>query len=295
MLAHCVYEHFGKHRLRIEALEPPVLDQLVLGSVMHHALRTLGQRRFDAAAIEPAVNDAWNALVPRAIGVTASAQFEREMLVCNIEALIAAEIERAALLPSRASHFELGFGLATDGRDPASLDRGIVLELPPSAGIPETVLRGSIDRVDVVERGRRQYGVAIDYKSGKGESHFKEMQELADFQMPIYCLALPLFDITPVGALYLGVSSGERYGVIRSDFADDFLTDADDRRRIKRLEPDAFAEYMETRQQALRSELARASSGVLTIKPREDTCGYCDLRPVCRIGTFGVGSATGGE
>ncbi|HET7132798.1 MAG TPA: PD-(D/E)XK nuclease family protein, partial [Gammaproteobacteria bacterium] len=236
MLAHCVYEHFGKQRLKLQALQSPVLDQLMLGTVIHQALRSLGQRAFDPATIMPAVNDAWNALVPRAIAATPGAQFEREMLVRNIEALVAAEIERAALLPSRPAHFELGFGLATDGRDPASLDRGIILELPPSAGIPETVLRGSIDRVDVVERGGKPFGVAIDYKSGKGESLFKEMQELADFQMPIYCLALPWFGITPVGALCLGVSSGERYGVIRSDFTDDFLTDADDRRRIKRLE-----------------------------------------------------------
>jgi RecB family exonuclease len=159
------------------------------------------------------------------------------------------------------------------------------------------VLRGSIDRVDVVERGGKRYGVAIDYKSGKGESYVKEMHERADFQMPIYCLALPMFGIEPVGAVYLGLSSGERHGVIRSDFADDFITDGD-RRGVKRVEAEAFAEYMRERHETLGVELARASSGVLAIKPREDVCGYCDLRPVCRIGSFGVGtvgSATSAE
>jgi len=103
-----------------------------------------------------------------------------------------------------------------------------------------------------------------------------------------------MFGIEPVGAVYLGLASGERYGVIRSDFADDFLV-GDDRRRVKQLAPDEFAEYMRTRHDALRVELSRASSGKLAIRPREDTCGYCDLRPVCRIGAFGVGSATSAD
>ena len=73
MLAHCVYQHFGKQRLRIEALEPPMLDQLVLGSVMHQALHTLGLGGFDATAIGAAVDQAWNAVVPRAIAATPAA------------------------------------------------------------------------------------------------------------------------------------------------------------------------------------------------------------------------------
>jgi hypothetical protein len=294
MLAHCVYEHFGKRRLRLEALEAPVLDQLVLGSVIHHALRVLGQRGFVPSAIAPALDDAWAAFVPDRLTRMPAAEFEREMLAANLETLVAAEAERAALVPGTPTHFELAFGLSTEERDPASLDHGIVLALPPGSGIPETVLRGSIDRVDIVDRGGRRYGVATDYKSGRGESYFKEMQERVDFQMPIYSLALPMFGIEPVGAVYLGLASGERYGVIRSDFADDFLV-GDDRRRVKQLAPDEFAEYMRTRHDALRVELSRASSGKLAIRPREDTCGYCDLRPVCRIGAFGVGSATSAD
>jgi hypothetical protein len=111
---------------------------------------------------------------------------------------------------------------------------------------------------------------------------------MADFQLPIYCEVLPLFGIEPVGAVYLGIGSGERYGVMRSDFADELLP-ADRRRGVRVLSPDEYRHYMLVRQAVLRDEIARLARGQLRTKPRNDDCGYCDLRPVCRIGTFGVG------
>jgi hypothetical protein len=114
------------------------------------------------------------------------------------------------------------------------------------------------------------------------------MEEMADFQLPIYCEVLPLFGIEPVGAVYLGIASGERYGVVRSDFADAFRPA--DAKGVKVYEPAAFADYMTGRQIALRREIGRVARGELETRPRNDDCGYCDLRPVCRIGTFGVGA-----
>ncbi|HEX6027260.1 MAG TPA: PD-(D/E)XK nuclease family protein, partial [Solirubrobacter sp.] len=95
--------------------------------------------------------------------------------------------------------------------------------------------------------------------------------------------------VEPVGAVYLGIASGERYGVMRSDFAEFFLPEGC--KGVKLLEPDAFTEFMRERQLALRNEIARLARGELMARPRNDDCGYCDLRPVCRIGTFGVGAA----
>jgi RecB family exonuclease len=175
-----------------------------------------------------------------------------------------------------------------DGRDPASLPAGLAIELPANTPISHSTLRGSIDRVDVVERGGKRYGVAIDYKSGKGERYGAELEEMADFQLPIYCEVLPLFGIEAVGAVYLGIGSGERYGVVRSDFAASFLP-AGVGRGVRVLEPHDFQHFMLERQTALRGEIARLARGQVRTKPRNDDCGYCDLRPVCRIGTFGVG------
>jgi hypothetical protein len=114
------------------------------------------------------------------------------------------------------------------------------------------------------------------------------MNELADFQLPIYCEVLPLFGIEPVGAVYLGIRGGERYGVMRRDFADVFVPPSSGR-RLTLHGADEFSEYMTYRQQALRAEIVRVARGELVTRARNDECGFCDLRPVCRIGTFGVG------
>jgi hypothetical protein len=82
--------------------------------------------------------------------------------------------------------------------------------------------------------------------------------------------------------------------VIREEFASDFLT-ADGCKGVKRKSAEELDGYMTERIEALRVELSRASTGVLTIQPREDDCGYCDLRPVCRVGTFGAGGALHGR
>jgi RecB family exonuclease len=205
------------------------------------------------------------------------------------------ERERAhlAVAGSRAAFFELAFGLADEGRDAASLTDGLTIELPEGMALRASTLRGSIDRVDVVERDGKLYGVAIDYKFGKGESYGKELTEMADFQLPIYCEVLPLFGIEPVGAFYLGIASGERYGVVRSDFASQFAPE--DSKGVRALEPEAFRTFMGDRQAALRLEIARLARGELATRPRRDDCGYCDLRPVCRIGTFGVGGKSAEE
>jgi hypothetical protein len=289
-VVHCLYEHFGKKRLGLGALAAPRLDELELGKISHGVLNELGRLGFDPAALDDVFERWWLRLVhPERLG-DAQTAFERELLHGNLRALVEAEHAHFATSPSRPAFFELGFGTRNEESDPASRDDGLDVLLPPGLPITVSTLRGSIDRVDVVERDGGRYGIAIDYKSGKGEFNAMEMQELADFQLPIYCEALPLFGIEPVGAVYYGILSGERHGVIRSDFASAFVP-AESAGKVTALAPDDFAAYMTYRQQALRTEIARVARGELVTRPRNDECGFCDLRPVCRIGTFGVGAA----
>jgi hypothetical protein len=226
--------------------------------------------------------------VPPELRDDAHVAFERRILHTSLTELVAREWAHLDASGSRAAYFELSFGMDDEGRDPASLPEGLAVPLPAGTPISHSTLRGSIDRVDVIERGGKRYGVAIDYKSGKGERYGVELEEMADFQLPIYCEVLPLFGIEPVGAVYLGIGSGERYGVVRSDFAGDFLP-AEGSRGVRVLAPDEYQQFMLKRQVALRDQIVRLARGQLRTKPRNDDCGYCDLRPVCRIGTFGVG------
>src|SRR5690606_21474229 len=171
-----------------------------------------------------------------------------------------------------------------------SIQKGLTLPLPSGARIDASVLRGTVDRVDVLERNGARLAVAVDYKSGKGWSYMKEMQEFADFQLPIYWAVLPLFGVEPVGAYFLGINGGERHGVIRADVADHFVLPGD--KKVKRMDPDEFRGYMQDRTRVLIEHVATLAEGRIEIAPRDGDCGYCELRPVCRIGTFGVGGAS---
>ncbi len=293
MVAHCLYEHFGKRRLQLEALVAPQLDARLLGVVAHGVLNDLGALGFDPAALDVTLDRWWAEQLPVALRDGHHVRFEREMLGAQLAALVAGEHAHLLQSGSRAAHFELSFGLDGAGRDAASRPEGLRVALPEGAMLAESTLRGSIDRVDVVERDGRLYGVAVDYKLGRGDSNRTEMDEMADFQLPIYCEVLPRFGIEPVGAFYLGIASNERSGVIREEFADVFLPAAS--KGVSRLAADGFDTFMRDRQHALRSEIARMAHGVLVTRPRRDDCKYCDLCPVCRIGTFGIGGTRDDE
>jgi ATP-dependent helicase/DNAse subunit B len=287
-LVHCLYEHFGKQRLKLRGLGPPQIDPLALGDIGHHILADIGRAGFNPAALDEIFARWWTEKVQPELLDDPQVTFERRLLHTSLTELVARERAHLDASASRAAYFELAFGTNDEGRDPASLPEGLPIALPAGTPITHSTLRGSIDRVDVVERGGKCYGVAIDYKSGKGERHLTALEEMADFQLPIYCEVLPLFGIEAVGAVYLGIGSGDRYGVVRSDFAGDLLP-ATTGRGVRVMPPDEFRQFMLHRQTALRIEIARLARGQLRTKPRNDDCGYCDLRPVCRIGTFGVG------
>ena len=289
MVVHCLYEHFGTRRLRLEALVPPQLDARVIGTIAHAVLNDVGRGGFDAGSVDELLERWWASEIPRELRSDVQVTFEHDILRENLHALVAAERAHFDASGSRAEYFELSFGTNDAGRDPSSLADGLEVELPPGTSPSHSLLRGSIDRVDIIERGGRRFGIAIDYKSGKGNRYVREMEEMADFQLPIYCEVLPRFDVEPVGAVYLGIATGERFGVVREDFANAFIP-AMETGKVRTLTPENFARFMRDRQHALRRQIARLAHGELAVLPRKDDCGYCELRPLCRIGTFGVGA-----
>jgi hypothetical protein len=287
MVTHCLYEHFGSRRLRIERLRAPDVDARIIGTVVHEVLAEVGRGGFDPEKVDSVLAARWSKALTDALREEPKAGFEREVLASQLRDLVAAEREYLERTGVSAVHFELGFGTRSHGEDGGPAIEGLTLELPTDAPIDSSTLRGSIDRVDVLERHGRRFGVAIDYKTGRGETYWKEMNDMADFQLPIYCGVLPLLGIEPVGAFYLGVSDRQRYGVIREEFADHFAPEV--KKGLKRLSEEEFDTYMRSRMGALSGEVARLARGELVVRPRKDDCSFCELRPVCRIGTFGGG------
>jgi hypothetical protein len=293
-ISHCLYSHFGKRRLELEHLVPPEVDALSLGGIAHRVLAEIGCAGFDSGKLNALFATAWNDTVPDALRDDPAVEFDREILLEQLQSLVEAECDWLSTTSARPMYFELAFGLPADERSPrdaASLPDGLIVELPRGLPIDSSMLRGSIDRVDVVELDGVRYGVAIDYKLGKGARYREEMDDQADFQLPIYCELLSHFGITPVGALYLGLADGERHGVVHKEFKSIFVPDGS--KGVKVLDEPAFTTYMSERQGALRGEIARVARGELEVKPRKDDCKYCDLRPVCRIGTFGAAGKGG--
>jgi len=294
MVTHCLYEHFGSQRLRLEQLRAPDVDALALGDLVHAVLAEVGSRGFDPGQVAAVLDTHWGRALLEALREEPKAGFEREVLVSQLRDFVAAEREYLRATGVSAVHFELGFGRSDFAGENGAGSRdarvaGLTIELPPGTPIESSTLRGSIDRIDVVERHGRSFGVAIDYKTGKGRSYWKEMEAMADFQLPIYCTVLPRLDIEPVGAFYLGVTDGERHGVVRDDFAEIFAPGTKGS-QVKKLPGDEFDAYMRSRMTVLGDQVARLARGELQVRPRNDDCAFCELRPVCRIGTFGGGS-----
>jgi hypothetical protein len=296
-LARCLYEHFGEKRLEIAALAAPEIGILERGSVAHSVLADVVRGGgFDPVRAGEAFDRRWAEALPPHLAGDAEAVFEGGMLRAQVLHLVELERDLLAAVPARPALVEFGFGMPAEDAercDPASLREGIVLPLPSGAPIGSVVLRGAIDRVDVVEESGTRYGVAIDYKSGKAESHGKRFAELADFQLPIYCEAMRAAGVEPVGAVFLGIASGERYGIVREDFADRFLLGPT--KGVRRLRAETFGRRLAVAMETLAGWAAKAAAPEVVVAPRDDDCGWCELAPVCRIGTFGVGGGGGDD
>lgn len=279
-LAHCLYEHFGKKRLQLAPLTAPQLDRRTIGTLSHAVLQQLVKEGFADGRLDSVMNDVWSDGEFNVYRSRPSAEFELEVL--REQLAVVAKLERAYLAAPgyERSHAELAFGLPLEGRDPASRAEGFELSLPAGA-VESVTLRGSIDRVDVYVRNGRRVAVAIDYKSGSGASNYKDMRGMADFQLPIYCEVLRSFGLEPVGAFYVSIRSGKRLGLIHKDYQD--LAPSTD---VQRKDEGEFQEFLTERIDALRGHLVRAARGEVEVRPRADDCGFCELRPVCRIGTF---------
>src|SRR5690606_22393608 len=202
MLAHCQFEHFGVRRLLLKPLEAPALDARNAGSLSHRVLAEAGRAGWREGIVDELLAAEWEN-VEESVKLDPVTSFDWELRRAQLNDLVSIERERMAIDGHASPRwFELGFGHVRDGDDPDSIQKGLTLPLPSGARIDASVLRGTVDRVDVLERNGARLAVAVDYKSGKGWSYMKEMQEFADFQLPIYWAVLPLFGVEPVGAYF---------------------------------------------------------------------------------------------
>jgi len=168
-------------------------------------------------------------------------------------------------------------------QDPASVATPLSLALSTSADQTTVHFRGSIDRVDIVQVGGKQYGVAIDYKSGKDAKFYaRDMREGRDLQLRLYLLALQrLWGITPGGALFLGFGDGKLRGAIRADVASQYPAIGEDSILFG---PEEWQRFVHDETPALIAKLVdRLITFDITPQPFGEDCGFCELACICRF------------
>ncbi|HEX5437201.1 MAG TPA: PD-(D/E)XK nuclease family protein [Gemmatimonadaceae bacterium] len=288
---HCAFQHFVEKRLKPAALELPRFDALAQGGVAHRWLWEFAARdggwsdgggaRFDQAVA---------ALAAREVPATPASRFapqrsaaDWELLKRRTIELLHRERERLASTPFKPVYHELAFGMSRghaalddSGHDAASLPD----PLPLRFGEHIIRLTGRIDRVDIVERRGRRFGIAIDYKLGSVDRYVAALRRNEELQLFLYLRAMLAWDIVPVGALYLSIHENEMAGLLLDEYAGQLGTIGErvttvTRAEWRRLRHAANAEVARRH--------ARMQQGIIEARPRDWDCGYCELSDVCRI------------
>ena len=292
-LAHCTYKHFVEKVLRPDNLEPPEHSALERGSLIHGAIaywvHACGGWKGGDAALARA--DRWvGAQIERwspAVAGSARARHDAEETRARLQDFMRTERDRAlasgAPLPT---YTELAFGQEAYPdrlQDPASVASPLSLVLPTSAGETTVHFRGSIDRVDIVPVAGKQYGVAIDYKSGRDAKFYaRDMRGGHDLQLRLYMLALErLWGITPGGALFLGFGDGTLRGTILADIAGQYPAIGEDSVILNQVE---WQRFVHDETPAFIGRLVdRLIALDITPRPRDEDCGFCKLACICRF------------
>jgi len=307
-IGHCTYQHFVDKVLRPEALQHPAYDALRKGSLLHDAIMEWATEFRGWERGEEALDrmDAWflerTRAWPPSIGRDEAARHQARGNRVRLREFLAAELDLArgaAAGTAAVPRFsELAFGEQAEGagpRDPASVEAAFPLVVDTADGSLTAHFRGSIDRVDVFERDGRRFGVAIDYKTGSSSRFYaREMLHGYDLQLRLYLLALQKFwDITPVGALYIGFGDGVRHGAVHADFADH--VPGIGKKEVVRMPAEEWEQFVFQETPVLIAPLVdRIARLDITASPRDGDCGFCSLKPLCRFDARTAGEVAHG-
>jgi len=275
----CAFRAFARHRLAASEPELPCdgLAPSERGELVHRVLARFWESlpvrtRSHVAAMPP---DARASLLERAADeALARMRARRDGLG---DRLLAIEKQRLVGLVPRWLEFEIETRVEFEVR---STEERRALAIGPLS------LRGQLDRVDVLPDGRT---IVIDYKTGGPSSAKAWLGERPDEpQLPLYVVASEpdaraiAFARLRAGELRF-VSLAEEPGMLPGDRPDEW-----------RREHGAWPALVESWRTELTRLAGEFASGVATVSPkRADSCRYCGVMPLCRLGER-VGEA-GGE
>ena len=277
----CPYRFFAGRLLKLKPLETPEdgIDSRKLGSLYHAILETTyralkqkglaitPENRASALSILEAAAAELMADAPKRFGFNPSPLWAREknVLLRRLRDTVSADFEgknavtKLAKGAARRPHLqEARFG--ADGTPPVTL----------KAGSEKLRLRGSVDRIDLTERG----AVVVDYKLGSSEIKADELERGRNFQMLVYLQAArALLDADP-SARGVSIEGGVFLHIGNPD-------------KIGALHPVEDAEAIQRGLDRIAANLALGRTGDFSAsinKAQDGKCAkFCDFAQFCRV------------
>ena len=178
------------------------------------------------------------------------------------------------------------------------------------------LIRGKIDRLDLIKDGNQQFAVVIDYKSSGKKFDSKEWHNGLQIQLPVYLLAIQEKKYLPAGMFYVQIkdkrdrvknrseeckdSAYKHIGRFQAELIRHFDPEpngepvgqfpfkrkkdlAFDARTKGPLAQEDFAELLSLTRTALQRTAEKIFSGEIAVNPFKKSCEYCNYTSVCRI------------
>lgn len=209
---HCPFLYFCKFGLGAKPRKVAEMDPMQTGTVMHYVLERLlaeygsdGLLSISDTQRKAKVNELLEQYLVEQMGVSdqASKRFRYLFLRLQktINLVVAHMVEEFAQSAFKTKAYELKI-------DRDAEIKPLAVELPDGGTL---AIRGSVDRVDIMEKGRKRYLRVVDYKSGTKEFALSDVLYGLNMQMLIYLFCIsstqdgPYAGLIPSGVLYMPV------------------------------------------------------------------------------------------
>ncbi len=210
----CPFEYFCRYGLKAEPRKTAELDPMQKGTAIHFILENLisaygsdGLCKMEKPVRDKCVLDILEEYFTENLAVNAEMGERFDYLFRQLGTVVCEVVDRLVAEFSVSEFKPVAFELKIDddGEVPA-----YEIELPDGGVLR---LKGSVDRVDVMESGDGDYVRVVDYKSGGKEFDLNEVFYGLNMQMLIYLFAIwksgfrEYRDVKPAGILYMPVNA----------------------------------------------------------------------------------------
>ncbi|MFQ5808324.1 MAG: PD-(D/E)XK nuclease family protein, partial [Armatimonadota bacterium] len=287
----CPMRYFLGRVLQLEELEEPteIIDPRERGGLLHRILRRTHEALAERRAEHEAITEALVAEARSAVEQIVDEQFDADVRLGIVVDEALWDIERAECKRNMALVLDKEVELGNDGHVPthfeAEYGTGEVpaLCIGDGNGNQKALLRGRIDRIDMVYDDGAPRGFAVfDYKSG-GAGRTSEILSGRDFQLPVYALAaeLVLGDSDEIECCHWA------YYRIRRPV--DFLAKPSTRGR------GTIPGCIEATRSYVLQYARRIRMGHFALRPDPDGCTFCAFAGVCRFDRWRVENKQGAQ